>query len=89
MIKTLCIKRDTIPLLDKTDGSLALSDLEKQTYSVTTLKKFSPHTREELNQSSYHDKYIQHFLFSPIPVSLPAKPTSLIEIVEILKKTAS
>lgn len=85
MTKKLCNKRDIIPPLEKPNGTLALSDLEKANLFSDHLEKiFTPH--QEINQNPNHDEHVKNFLSSTLPMSLPAKPVTPSEIVNIIKK---
>lgn len=76
---------DNIPPLERPDKSLAISDLEKPNLFGNHLSSiFSPHS--DLNSTPNHANLVKTFLFSPLPMSLPAKPISPAEIVSVIQK---
>ncbi|KAL4104430.1 hypothetical protein QTP88_019731 [Uroleucon formosanum] len=80
----LRIKEQRPPITDS-DGSLAISDIEKANLFGKHLSKiFTPHADKIPN--SDHSETIEQFINSPLPMSLPAKHTSPSEILFLIKK---
>jgi hypothetical protein len=75
----------TIPPLVQLDGSLAISNSEKANcFSENLSQTFTPH--QFTNHPTLYENNVHKFLSSPLPMSLPAKPITLLEIIQIIKK---
>ncbi|KAL4143560.1 hypothetical protein QTP88_005878 [Uroleucon formosanum] len=83
--KNLLRIKEQLPPITDSDGSLAISDIEKANLFGKHLSKiFTPHTDKIPN--SDHSETIEQFINSPLLISLPAKHTSPSEILFLIKK---
>jgi hypothetical protein len=85
MTKKLTNQRENIPPLERSDKSLAITDLEKANLFGTHLfSTFSPHP--EVISMRDNTDLVNSFLSSPLLMSLPAKPIFPSEIVTVIQK---
>lgn len=83
--KNLLRIKEQLPPITDSDGSLAISDIEKANLFGKHLSKiFIPHA--DIIPNSDHSETIEQFINSPLPMSLPAKHTSPSEILFLIKK---
>ena len=85
--KSILRLKETTPPLLRPNNSLAVTDKEKaDTLAEELSTVFRPHS---IPSPPLHLKMITESLLSPLPMALPAKPTSPAEINGIIKKLAN
>ena len=83
--KSLLNKREQLPPLTGPNGSLAITDKDKaDLFGEHLFNIFTPHP--DILPDQEHLNKIDQFLDSPLPVPLPAKPTTPNEIQFLIKK---
>ncbi|KAL4120060.1 hypothetical protein QTP88_012803 [Uroleucon formosanum] len=85
--KSILRLKEITPPLQRPNNTLAVTDSEKADALANELSTvFIPHT---ISPPPLHLQMVTESLFSPLPMALPAKPTSPAEIRGIIKKLAN